>query len=137
MALLRTVLRSPAASLPALRATAAAFNGVQKSRNLSYVPVDDLVNGLTEEQIQVTWAWGRGMGVCITYFKLWMQFRETIRKFCDAELAPFADQIDHDNGWDQFRPFWKKLGDMGLHGITAPGELVTMLSTALGFTSIK
>ena len=55
-----------------------------------------------------------------------MQFRETIRKFCDAELAPYADQIDRDNSWDQFRPFWKKLGDMGLHGITAPGELVTI-----------
>ena len=51
-----------------------------------------------------------------------LQFRETIRKFCDAELAPYADQIDRDNQWDQFRPFWKKLGDMGLHGITAPGE---------------
>ena len=51
-----------------------------------------------------------------------LQFRETIRKFCDAELAPYADQIDRDNGWDQFRPFWRKLGDMGLHGITAPGQ---------------
>ena len=75
MALLRTLLRSPATSLPTLRVTAAAFNGVQKTRNLSYVPVDDLVNGLTEEQIQVTSAsqtlraCGRGMGVCITYYK--------------------------------------------------------------------
>ena len=54
MALLRTLLRSPAASLPILRVTGGALNGIQKSRNLSYVPVDDLVNGLTEEQIQVT-----------------------------------------------------------------------------------
>ena len=53
MALLRRLLRSPAAALPSLRATVAVFNGTQSQRCLSYVPVDDLVNGLTEEQIQV------------------------------------------------------------------------------------
>jgi hypothetical protein len=76
MALLRTLLRSPATSLPLLRATAAAFNGVQKSRNLNYVPVDDLVNGLSEEQIQVTsqpWGHGGVAGVCFYLLQyLWL-----------------------------------------------------------------
>ncbi len=48
--------------------------------------------------------------------------RDTIRKFCDSELSPHADRIDKENGWDDgYRPFMKKLGDMGLLGITAPG----------------
>ena len=53
-----------------------------------------------------------------------LQFRSTIRKFCEAELQPYADQIDRDNGWAGLRTFWKKLGDMGMLGITAPGEEV-------------
>ena len=51
-----------------------------------------------------------------------LQFRDTIRRFCDAELSPHADMIDRENGWSEFRNFWMKLGDMGLLGITAPGE---------------
>ena len=62
MALLRTLLKCPGATLPSVRATAAALKGSRGSRALSYVPVDDLVNGLTEEQIQVSsegvaWVW--------------------------------------------------------------------------------
>lgn len=44
-----------------------------------------------------------------------------MRKFCEAELSPYADQIDRDNTWPELRNFWKKLGDMGMLGITAPG----------------
>ncbi len=44
-----------------------------------------------------------------------------MRKFCDSELSPYADQIDRDNDWSELRSFWKKLGDMGMLGITAPG----------------
>eukprot|EP01012_Entosiphon_sulcatum_P016847 TRINITY_DN2171_c0_g1_i1.p1 TRINITY_DN2171_c0_g1~~TRINITY_DN2171_c0_g1_i1.p1 ORF type:complete len:419 (+),score=86.66 TRINITY_DN2171_c0_g1_i1:22-1257(+) len=51
------------------------------------------------------------------------QLRDHIHKFCQKELTPFADKIDKDNGWDQLRPFWRKLGDMGLLGITAPAEV--------------
>lgn len=53
MALLRRLLTRPNTALPYLRATATVLSGIQRSRYLSYVPVDDLVNGLTEEQIQV------------------------------------------------------------------------------------
>jgi isovaleryl-CoA dehydrogenase len=37
-------------------------------------------------------------------------------------LAPFAQNIDHQNGWDKLRDFWKILGQNGLLGITAPSE---------------
>ncbi|EDQ88797.1 uncharacterized protein MONBRDRAFT_32617 [Monosiga brevicollis MX1] len=50
------------------------------------------------------------------------EMRRTVRDFVNKELAPYADQIDRDNGWDQLRPFWQKLGDMGLLGVTAPAE---------------
>uniref|UniRef100_A0A8R1I338 Acyl-CoA_dh_N domain-containing protein n=1 Tax=Caenorhabditis japonica TaxID=281687 RepID=A0A8R1I338_CAEJA len=70
-------------------------------RQFSAYPIDDTMFGLTEEEIAL---------------------RQSVRTFVDKELAPFADKIDKDNGWDQLRPFWKKLGDQGLLGITAPAE---------------
>jgi len=51
-----------------------------------------------------------------------VELRDAIRSFVDAELMPHADAIDRDNGWDDLRGFWKKLGDMGLLGITAPEQ---------------
>ncbi len=51
-----------------------------------------------------------------------MQFRDTIRRFCDAELSrEVADRIDRENEWPELRSFWRKLGDLGLLGIMAPG----------------
>lgn len=58
----------------------------------------------------------------LCHVHLYTQYRDSIRRFCDQELAPHADKIDRDNGFDQFREFWRKLGDMGLLGITAPGK---------------
>eukprot|EP00730_Choanoeca_flexa_P019011 TRINITY_DN9273_c0_g1_i1.p1 TRINITY_DN9273_c0_g1~~TRINITY_DN9273_c0_g1_i1.p1 ORF type:complete len:411 (+),score=136.51 TRINITY_DN9273_c0_g1_i1:894-2126(+) len=59
------------------------------------------------------------------------ELQESIRSFADAELAPHAAAIDADNGWDNLRDFWRKLGDMGLLGITAPEEYG---GSALGYT---
>ena len=48
--------------------------------------------------------------------------RKTVFDLAQNELAPFAAEMDRKNSFDQLRPFWKKLGDHGLLGITAPTE---------------
>ena len=50
---------------------------------------------------------------------LFRQLRETVFNFCQKELAPHAEAIDKANNFPQMREFWRKLGDMGLLGITA------------------
>eukprot|EP00052_Salpingoeca_macrocollata_P033705 m.9286 g.9286 ORF g.9286 m.9286 type:complete len:412 (-) comp5463_c0_seq1:145-1380(-) len=48
------------------------------------------------------------------------ELRDSVHKFCTDELAPHAAKIDADNSFADLRNFWKKLGNMGLLGITAP-----------------
>lgn len=52
------------------------------------------------------------------------KLRESVRKFADEQLAPIAAEIDAKNEIPQMKEVWKKLGDMGLLGITAPGVCV-------------
>ncbi len=54
--------------------------------------------------------------------------RETVRHFAAKEIATHAAAIDHDNLFPS--DLWKKLGDLGLHGITVSEEYG---GTALGY----
>ncbi|KCV72514.1 isovaleryl-CoA dehydrogenase, mitochondrial [Fonticula alba] len=46
--------------------------------------------------------------------------RNTVRDFCAAELAPIAQSVDKENEFPMH--MWRKLGDLGVLGMTAPEE---------------
>ncbi|KAL6739913.1 hypothetical protein Aduo_013311 [Ancylostoma duodenale] len=78
-----------------------AARQVLACRQMSAYPIPDAMFGLNEEEIAL---------------------RKSVREFADKELAPYAQEIDRDNTFKNMRPFWKKLGDHGLLGVTAPAE---------------
>lgn len=46
--------------------------------------------------------------------------RESVRKFCDEEVAPLAEETDVKNSFPN--QLWKRFGDMGLLGATVPSK---------------
>lgn len=50
------------------------------------------------------------------------QFQESVHKFAQAEIAPFAASIDLNNSFPKDVNLWKRMGEFCLHGITAPEE---------------
>ncbi|MGL4233839.1 MAG: acyl-CoA dehydrogenase family protein, partial [Casimicrobium sp.] len=46
--------------------------------------------------------------------------RDSIAAFAAAEIAPLAAEIDRNNQFPM--PLWKKMGDLGILGITVPEE---------------
>uniref|UniRef100_A0A7N5JXM2 short-chain acyl-CoA dehydrogenase n=1 Tax=Ailuropoda melanoleuca TaxID=9646 RepID=A0A7N5JXM2_AILME len=82
-----------------LRAPRAPLASLVSQRAHSLLPVDDAINGLSEEQ---------------------KQLRQTMAKFLQEHLAPQAQEIDHINEFKNLREFWKQLGNLGVLGITAP-----------------
>ncbi|XP_047985866.1 isovaleryl-CoA dehydrogenase, mitochondrial [Leguminivora glycinivorella] len=67
-------------------------------RCMSHYPIDEHVFGLSSEQ---------------------QQLRQAVFDFAKKELAPKAAEIDKNNSFSELREFWKKLGNLGVLGITA------------------
>ncbi|KAI9345228.1 acyl-CoA dehydrogenase/oxidase [Obelidium mucronatum] len=85
-------------AVPASR-SANAFPALRKYSSLAFDSYENRVVGLSEEHHTL---------------------RESVHEFCQKELAPRAHQIDKDNAFPM--DMWKKFGDMGLLGITAPEQ---------------
>jgi len=49
-----------------------------------------------------------------------LQLQDSVRQFAQNELAPIAEQVDRKNEFPM--EMWKKMGDLGLLGITAPAK---------------
>ncbi|KAK3537598.1 hypothetical protein QTP70_016998 [Hemibagrus guttatus] len=81
--------------------------GVSVSRRgcAGAVPVDDIVNGLTDEQIQL---------------------RHTVHRFCREKLAPYADEIDKANDFPRMRDFWKEAVEYGGTGLGYLDHVIVM-----------
>lgn len=60
--------------------------------------------------------------IAILIFTVTSQLRQTVFNFAQKELAPFAQEIDKNNEFKELRSFWRKLGELGLLGITAAPE---------------
>ncbi|KAK7862717.1 hypothetical protein R5R35_005992 [Gryllus longicercus] len=79
------------------------FGSCQKHVRLAsqYYPITEDIYGLTNEQ---------------------KELRQTVFNFVQKELAPKAAEIDKNNDFPGLRDFWKKLGTMGMLGVTVSSD---------------
>ncbi|XP_047507011.1 isovaleryl-CoA dehydrogenase, mitochondrial [Pieris napi] len=82
----------------ALRLCVKRILNTNNKRCMSHYPIDEHIFGLSDEQ---------------------KQLRQVVFDFAQKELAPKAAEIDKENNFKELREFWKKLGSLGLLGITA------------------
>ncbi|XP_022121990.2 isovaleryl-CoA dehydrogenase, mitochondrial [Pieris rapae] len=82
----------------ALRLCVKRILNANNKRCMSHYPIDEHIFGLSDEQ---------------------QQLRQVVFDFAQKELAPKAAEIDKENNFKELREFWKKLGSLGLLGITA------------------
>ena len=98
----------------------ANFNSISV-RSMTHYPIDDAFFGLTEDQSAVSSLKFKIYVLISDLIKI-AKLRQTVFNFAQKELAPFAQEIDKNNEFKELRSFWKKLGSMGLLGITAKPE---------------
>ncbi|KAG7199084.1 hypothetical protein KM043_017980 [Ampulex compressa] len=95
-------MQFPAYCLRGLKLTGLTLRTHKYARNLSqYYKIDENIFGLNEQQ---------------------KELRSLVFNFAQKELAPKAAEIDKQNNFDDLRNFWKKLGNLGLLGITVKAE---------------
>lgn len=85
-----------------LRKLTVSRNFIGNGRWLSHYPIDETIFGLTDDQISVghTISLGNKLKVMprLTLLSC-LQLRETIFNFAQKELAPYAQEIDKNNGF--------------------------------------
>ncbi|XP_076247204.1 isovaleryl-CoA dehydrogenase, mitochondrial [Calliopsis andreniformis] len=86
---------------PLLRGFPKLTNKFSVRESSQYHKIDDHIFGLDHQQ---------------------RELRKLVFNFVQTELAPKAADIDRKNNFDDLRLFWKKLGELGLLGITAKSE---------------
>ena len=86
-------------STTATRSPSHSSARLQPLRTFSSASTHDAVGNLTPDQ---------------------QEFREAVRKWAEAEVAPLAADIDRNNAFPS--QLWRAMGEMGFLGVTAPTE---------------
>jgi hypothetical protein len=86
-------------------------NSLLQQRQMTHYPIDDIISGLTEEQVQVIINKATACSLQNNFFVIIMfnlcifpfQLRKTVFDFVQKELAPKANDIDKLNTFTDMR----------------------------------